>query len=99
MSDRNHRSSDDIIKMAGLLARIERIAAFDDEEEEEAWRLAHALCDIRDSCEKIAQNLFPAIMSSGLSEDDLEEALLSIGEELRHILYHVKACRFYGYVQ
>jgi len=42
--------------------------------------------------------LLPKLLNEDLSPEELNEVLLDIGEELRHILYHIKDPRFFGYL-
>ncbi|MEW6743529.1 MAG: hypothetical protein AB1486_12300 [Planctomycetota bacterium] len=43
--------------------------------------------------------MLPRLVQGSPSEQDIEGVLLDIGEELRHALYHIKASRFYSYLQ
>jgi hypothetical protein len=88
----------DIERLAVLLAKCPRVLQFDSKESPEAWALAHALGDIAESCDKISRNLLPALIGAK-DEQTTEESLHEIGEELRHVLYHLEASRFYRYLR
>ncbi len=91
-------SHTDIAALAKLLEGSTRVCTFGSKEDPEAWALAHALVDISESCDRICRSLLPALMSAK-EQHEIEGVLLDIGEELRHVLYHVKASRFYRYLE
>jgi hypothetical protein len=84
-------------RLARLLERCSRLATFGSSEDPEAWALAHTLVDTAESCEKICQDLMPALMRA-VDEQTIEDTLHDIGEELRHIQYHMRSSRFYRYL-
>jgi hypothetical protein len=65
---------------------------------EEAWEIAHGLADIRDSARCIFENLLPRLLQLPPSGDEAEDLLYQIGEEYRHILYHITNTDFFSYV-
>ncbi|MGC4128049.1 MAG: hypothetical protein QM564_00505 [Bergeyella sp.] len=65
--------------------------------ENQADTLANALIDIEESLNKIKEQI-PLFYNKKLNEVEVEETLLDIGEELRHILYHIKDVKFYQYL-
>ena len=85
--------------LANNLRKSEKINSFDSAKEKEADTLAHSFLDIQESCNVLTSELFPKLMSSNISESEIEELLFDIGEELRHIKYHIKDPRFYEYLQ
>lgn len=88
----------DIGVLARLLEKCPRVVRLGSEQEPEAWALAHALADLAESCETISERLLPALAAAE-DEQTLEDTLHEIGEELRHILYHVNKSQFYHYLQ
>jgi hypothetical protein len=42
--------------------------------------------------------LLPRLLNDSLEPDELNEVLLDIGEELRHVLYHIRDPKFFGYL-
>jgi RHS repeat-associated protein len=91
-------SQADIARLAKLFERVERLRTFGSHEDPESWALAHTLVDISESCEKICRSMVPALMRTQ-DEQAIEDSLHDIGEELRHIHYHIKLSRFYRYLQ
>ena len=47
---------------------------------------------------RLLDELFPRLKSDHVSEESLRDTMGDIGEELRHILYHVQNSRFYDYI-
>jgi hypothetical protein len=86
-----------VASLAKRLARSPQVAAFDERDNPESWGLAHALSDLED-CPKVVEAYIPRLTEQELQPSELEELLLDIGEELRHILSHIENSRFYGYL-
>ena len=84
-------------KLAEKLQQYKFISKFDSDNEPEAWRLAHSLSDLEESFKEILDNYMPALYEAD-SEAAIQDALLDIGEELRHILYHIKDPKFFDYL-
>ena len=91
------KDSLEINKLAEKLQKYECVSKFDSENDPEAWRLAHSLSDLEESFREILDNSLPALREAN-NEEALNNALLDIGEELRHILYHIKDPRFFAYL-
>lgn len=89
-----------IKQLAEHLQRVPRLAAVvgRDDVAEDSWAIASGLKDIRDSAEKIFQELVPALLRAPPKSPEAESLLYEIGEEYRHILYHLNASRFFGYL-
>ncbi len=83
-------------ELAEKLQGYSFVSKFDDDEPE-AWRLAHSLCDVEESLNEILNKFLPVLRKSDDAEA-INEALLDIGEEFRHILYHIKDPKFYRYL-
>lgn len=81
------------------LKRSRKVNSYDREHEKESETLAHCFIDIEESCKCMLNELFPKLLSSNMNEDEVDEILLDIGEEFRHILYHIKDPKFYKYLQ
>lgn len=85
--------------LANIFAMCEQVTRYDTATEKEAWTLAHALNDIEESFIKIFAEKLPLLMTSSvLTSAAINDVLLDIGEELRHILYHVNDPAFYRYL-
>jgi len=84
-------------RLAEKLQQYECVSKFDSQGEPEAWRLAHSLSDLEQSFGEILDKYLPALCQAK-NEESAYNALLDIGEELRHILYHIKDPKFYNYL-
>ncbi len=84
-----------LAKLAKLLEQCREVTRFDSEKEKEAWTLAHDFLDLEESFQAFLQRLLPRLKSSELTPSERYELLLEIGEEFRHILYHIRDSRFY----
>ncbi len=80
--------------LAERLGHYESISKLDDQAHTECGALALAMSDIEGSCHRIVSDLLPKLVSSEASEEQVCEKLVEISEEIRHILYHAKDCRY-----
>jgi len=80
------------------LSKCKYIKKFDKKNEPEAWTLAVTFNDLEDSFRKILDDLLPKLIQKELNESEIKDLLLDIGEEFRHIIYHIKDSNFYGYL-
>lgn len=85
-----------IRELAEILSTCPKVRKFDSPDEPEAWSLAHALADMDESMTKISRELIPKL--NGVEGSDAEDVLYDIGEELRHIHYHLADSRFFRYL-
>lgn len=85
--------------LAEVLSRCEQVTRYDTPTEKQAWTLAHTLLDLAESFRAFLDHQLPRLRDERLTSDDLYETLLEIGEELRHIVYHVRDPEFYGYLR
>jgi hypothetical protein len=95
--------SDDIPavkRLAEHLQQVPRVAATvgRDDVAEDSWAITKGLNDIQRSAERIFQELVPALIMAPPKSSEAENLLYEIGEEYRHILYHLTATRFFGYL-
>jgi hypothetical protein len=42
--------------------------------------------------------LFPRLLDESLAPEKLNDVLLAVGEELRHVLYHIRDPKFFSYL-
>jgi len=80
------------------LRKSKKINSYDSLEEREADTVAHALLDMLESF-KTVSNFVTKLNESKLTEEEVDELLLDVGEELRHIIYHVDDMKFYSYLK
>ena len=81
------------------LHKSRKVNSYNMEHENESETLAHCFLDIEESCKVMINELFPKLLSDSINEDDVDEILYDIGEEFRHVLYHIKDPKFYNYLQ
>jgi hypothetical protein len=81
-----------------VLSRCARVRQFDRPDELEASTLAHAFLDLEESFRSFVEQQLPDLMRGDLTEAEVCDKLDDIGDELRHILYHVRDARFYRYL-
>lgn len=81
------------------LSTIKAVSQFDRPGEPQAATLAHSLTDLEKSFLKITETLLPKLLDESLNPARLNDVLLDIGEELRHVLYHIKDPKFFGYLR
>ena len=97
-SEQNLADAVAIKKLAEGLDRLQPIRKFDSDTDKQAWTIAHALSDIEDSSLKLVRVCIPRLVKQAQSQEEILSALHDVGEELRHILYHVKDTRFFAYL-
>jgi hypothetical protein len=97
---RKHLLEDPAIvkSLAERLSACNAVTRFDRGESREAWTLAHAFADLEESFRKILEDQLPKLLQQ-LPDSNTEETLLEIGEEFRHILYHIADSEFYRYLR
>jgi hypothetical protein len=65
---------------------------------EDAWEIATGLTDILESADRLRE-LAASLAAPDANRIDVEDVLHAIGEEYRHILYHIQTTKYFGYVQ
>lgn len=91
-------SASEVKRLAEILSRCKAVTQFDTDEEKEAWTLAHCFADLEASFQVILDQHLPELLSLSRTDQETEDLLHDIGEELRHILYHLKDPRYYRYL-
>lgn len=79
------------------IPRLARVVGLDDAAED-AWAIATGLKDIGESMDKIFNELLPELLAAEPKSTKAAELLYSIGEEYRHVQYHIIDTRFFGYI-
>lgn len=90
--------AESVKRLAERLSQCESVSKFDHGAEKEAWTLAHSFQDIEQSLRSFLDKLLPKLCDERLSESEIHEVLLEIGEEFRHVIYHIKDPKFYRYL-
>jgi hypothetical protein len=81
-----------------VISRCSKVRELDRSDEPEASTLAHAFLDLEESFRRFIDEHLPELSRSDLSEQQVCDRLHEIGEELRHVLYHIRDPRFYDYL-
>ena len=94
---------DDVLALAKLLNKSPKVAEFNKRypnpnQSPEADALANAFRDIEKSSTKVFEQLIPQFKNENLTGGEITEVLLEIGEEFRHILYHIQDPKFFKYL-
>ena len=85
-------------RLAENLEKCKKVVDLNHDEERESWTMAHAFADLEGSFRRILDAYLPKLMAPEVAGEDVHDVLLDIGEELRHILYHIKDTRFFAYI-
>jgi hypothetical protein len=84
--------------LARALARYKCVSRYDHDNEIEGGTLAAGFSDLEKSFQKFLCELLPKLCEENLPEHEACDVLLSIGEEFRHIYYHLRDSKFYRYL-
>jgi len=84
--------------LAIYLSKCPEVIKFDEGESKEAWELAHTFADLEESFHKFLEYHLPMLVQDQTKPSEISNILAEIGEELRHIAYHIKNTRFYQYI-
>jgi RHS repeat-associated protein len=79
--------------LADKFARQAAIRKLDSGDVSEAEKLAHALCDLKESFEKYLAELLPKLIEA--NDEDVVDHLQAIGDEFRHVAYHLRDPKFF----
>lgn len=80
------------------LNRCERVRRYNSKDENEVETLANAYIDIEESI-NILLPLLSNFYAEDISIEKIDDLVLDIGEELRHILYHIYDTKTYHYLR
>lgn len=85
-------------KLTDRLSKCPEVSKDDQGTEKEAGVLVHAFGDLEESFRTFLNKQLPSLMDDRNSPSELFDILLEIGEEFRHILYHIHDPKFYRYL-
>ena len=95
-------STEETERLAQALRRIPRVIAAAERRgksaDAEAWQIATALSDIRESTHRLFSDLVPRLLEASPTDDAADDLLNEIGEEYRHILYHILDTKLFDYI-
>jgi hypothetical protein len=98
----NNQAEEFAVRLKALAERLNtcaQVRRHDTQDEKEAWTVAHNLLDLAESCQTILNDLLPKLSAGEPDSERLHAVLLEIGEEMRHMLYHIRDSKFYGYLR
>ena len=75
-----------------------KVNSYDSESEKQSQTLAHTLTDVQESCNAISNELIPKLLNKACSGELVDDVLLEIGDEFRHIEYHMKDAKYFDYL-
>ena len=61
--------------------------------------MAHDFLDLEDSFRTFVQEQLPKLRGGNLGPGEVSDLLEEIGEEFRHIVYHIQNSRYYRYLR
>ena len=97
-SERNLGTPEKITALSQRLATSSKVRRYDDSSEPQSWTLAYTFSELEESFRKFTEVQLPKLFSERLNEEQIDDLLHEIGEEFRHILYHIKDPKFYEYL-
>ncbi|HLW29294.1 MAG TPA: hypothetical protein VKX29_00430 [Brumimicrobium sp.] len=80
------------------LEKCERVTKYSTKEENQADTLANALIDIEESIQKVKEQIAKLYLTE-LTKDEVDDLILDLGEEFRHMLYHINDTKVYDYLK
>lgn len=92
MSEHILQNKDVIENLRERLARCPLVAKYG---EEESGTLVHAFLDLEESFRKFLDEQLPKLADPSVQGEQLEDLLLDVQQEFRHILYHLHDPQFF----
>jgi hypothetical protein len=90
---------DKLKAISANLEKCERVSQYSTDTENQCETLAHAFLDMQDAMQVIINERIPMLYLRNLNSNEVDDLILDIGEELRHILYHINDTRVYDYLK
>jgi hypothetical protein len=84
--------------LAERLQELNKLKGSSEIGREHSWELAHHLSDIEESCSKLLTDLLPTLIQKDISDEELHKVLHAMGEEFRHLLYHIREIKYFDYL-
>ena len=88
-------STEDMLRLTDRLSRCENVTRLDTPEEPQGWTLAYHLSHLEESFHAFLDRQLPRLLDESLTNDEVLDALFDIGDELRHVVYHLRDARFF----
>ncbi len=77
------------------LENLQIVSKYNEGDEKEAYTLAYTFSELEDCFHKLLYELFPKLREKDVSGEKLRDLLFEIGDELRHLNYHLKDPKFF----
>jgi hypothetical protein len=74
------------------------VSRYDQPGEPQSATMVHAFTDLEKSFQTFLDVLLPKLLDPSATTDQLNDTLSDIGEEFRHILYHIRDVKYFGYL-
>ena len=93
--------TDAVQALASRLQQVPKIARVvgRDDLGDEAWAIATGLKDVSECCSRIFGQIVPKLLMTDPRSPEAEALLYSLGEEYRHMHYHITESRFFAYIK
>ena len=97
-SDKNSTFGPRYKHLAEKLSQLPSVIKHDKGEHKEAWTLAHSFLDLEESFKKFTDIYLPRLEHGNLSDKEVDDLLLDMGEDFRHIIYHLNDPEYFRYL-
>jgi hypothetical protein len=87
-----------VIALERRLSSVPEVARFNSPDEPQGHTITHALSGWEDSFATVLDDLLPKLVSDNTPTDELNDILQQVGDELRHILYHIHDAKYFDYL-
>ena len=87
-----------IDRITEILQRCKEVARYNNNKYIEAGYLAYSFNELTESFQKLTEELYPKLDNKKLDSDQIYDILHDIGEEYRHIIYHIFDNKFFKYL-
>ena len=84
--------------LAHLLARSDKVNDLDTTDRKECGTLAHCFNDLEESFLVVLDVLLPKLIRAEIQPEEIEDVLFDIGQEFKHILYHIKDPKYFRHI-
>jgi len=89
-------SAEKVKKLAERLSQCPDVHRID---AAEAGTLANAFADLEEESVRFLDETLPRLTRDGLRDEEITDVLHDIGDQFRHILYHIQDPSYYEYLQ
>ena len=96
---RSPEYSAELKSLAERLNRCQQVTRYDTRAEKQASKLAYDFLDLAESFRTFLNDQLPKLRDERLSCVEIDDVLTEIGEEFRHILWHIHNAEFYAYLR